>query len=351
MRYHLRAPTQTIKQDSTMTRSLSARPLIAPLSALLASALLATSSAALAQSGGAAYPNKPVRLVVGFPPGGPVDTVARVLAKLLAAPFGQTVVVDNRAGANGVIGTDHVAKSAPDGYTLLMGASTMPIQATMTRNLPYDTLRDLTAIGGVSSAPLMLVVNPNVPAKNVRELIDYMKAQGGKVNYASPSSGSANHLAAELLKSSTGAQALHVPYKGGAPAEADLIGGQVAFMFNAVPSSLAHVRAGRLRALAVTSEKRAAVAPDIPTVAESGFPGFAVITWYGVFGPANLPREVVARINGDIQKALDTAEMKERLAGMGFEGMSGSSEQFGDFIRREIVKWAKVIKESGATAD
>jgi tripartite-type tricarboxylate transporter receptor subunit TctC len=318
--------------------------------ALLASAV-ALAPLAHAQGNAAAYPTKPIKLVVGFPPGGPVDTLARVLAKQLSESLGQAVVVDNRAGANGVIGTDVVVKSAPDGYTLLMGASTMPIQATMTRNLPYDTLRDLAPISGVASAPLLLVTNPSLPAKNVRELVDYMRAQAGAVSYASPSSGSANHLAAEMLKTMTGVQAVHVPYKGGAPAEVDVMGGRVAFMFDAIPSALPHVRAGRMRALAVSSEKRSSAAPEIPTIAESGFPGFDVTTWYGVFGPAGMSPDVVSRLSTEIGKALETSEMKERLATLGSEPMQGTPAQFGDFIRREIVKWAKVIKESGATAD
>lgn len=307
--------------------------------------------AAWGQGAAAGYPSKPVRLVVGFPPGGPVDILSRVLAKSLGDHLGQTVVIDNRAGANGIVGTDFVAKSTPDGYTLLMGASTMAIQATLVPKLPFDTVRDLTPIAGVALAPLVLTLNKDIPVNNVKELVEYLRARPGQVAYASPSSGSANHLAAEMLKITTGTTALHVPYKGGAPAEVDLIGGRVAFMFHAIPAALPHVRAGRLKALAVTADKRSSAAPDIPTFAESGLPGFDVSTWYGVLGPAGLPPDVVARVNDAVNKSLDSPEVKARLVALGSEPMGGPPERFRDFIGTEIVKWAKVIKASGATAD
>ena len=298
-----------------------------------------------------AFPSKPIRLIVGFPPGGPVDVMARALAQQLSETIGQPVVVDNRAGAGGIIGTELVARAAPDGYTLLMATTTLSIQETLYSNLTYSALRDFTSIAEVAAGPQVLVVNNDVPAKTLQELIALAKKQPGKLNYASPSTGGANHLAAEMLKTMAGIDVMHIPYKGGAPAETDLIGGRVTFMFASLPAAVTRVRAGQLRALAVTSAQRVAAAPDIPTLAESGLPGFEVISWYGIVGPLGMPPAVVARLNSEINKALDGAQLKERMVSLGVEGTPGTPEQFAAFIRRDTAKWAKVIKDSGAKPD
>lgn len=312
--------------------------------------MLSAGPLAHAQSA-AAYPSRPVQLVVAYPPGGPVDVVGRFLADRLTQLLGQNVYINNRAGAGGIIGTEFVARSAPDGYTLLLTSTPMAIQETLYRKLPYAALRDFSAIAEVARGPQMLVVGLSIPAKNVKELIALAKSQPGKLSYASPSTGGANHLAAEMLKTMAGIDAVHVPYKGGAPAELDLIAGRVAFMFHSLPAAMQQVKAGRLRALAVTSVRRTSAAPDVPTVAESGLPGFEVSSWYGVVGPAGLPLEVVARINAGINKALLGPEMKERMTSLGIEGTPGTPADFTEFLKRDIARWAKVIKDSGATAD
>ena len=297
------------------------------------------------------FPLKPLRMVVAYPPGGPVDVVARSLGLALQEPLGQPVVIENRAGAGGIVGTEFVARAAPDGYTLLLTSTPLAIQETLYAKLPYAALRDFALIADAGSGPQMLVVHPDVPAKTVQELVALAKARPGKLNYASPSSGGANHLAGEMLKSMAGIDVVHVPYKGGAPAEADLLGGRVTFMFHSLPAAMQQVRAGRLRALAVTSPQRVRTAPEVPTVAESGLPGFEVTSWYGVVGPAQLPREIVTRVNSAVNQALANPQMVERLASLGVEATPKTPEQFGEFVRRDIGKWAKVIKDSGATAD
>jgi len=316
------------------------------LSAAVIPAIVATP--VLAQ---APYPNRPIRLVVGYPPGGPVDITARALAQVLSQSLGTQVVVDNRPGATGIVGNELVARSAPDGYTLVLAASPMVIHETLYEKLPYDTLRDFTLIGTIASAPLLLVAPPNSPAGNVKELIALAKSKPGELSYASPGTGSVNHLAGESLKTMSGIDVVHVPYKGAAPAETDVMGGRVAFMFDTIPSALPKVRAGQMRGLAVTSASRTPIAPDIPTVAESGLPGFDAITWYGLMGPANLPVDVAARLNAELNKALDSPAFRERLAALGLEAMPGTPQQFAQFYRSETVKWGKVVKSSGAKPD
>lgn len=314
--------------------------IVAVLTALGASAVHAQS-----------YPNRPVRFIVAFPPGGPVDIVGRTLAQKLREGLGQPVIVDNRAGASGIVGTEITAKAPPDGYTVLVAASTLAIQATLYSKLPYDTAKDFTAVATLAGAPLMLVTHPSLPVKTVKELIAFARARPGQLNYASPGSGSANHLSGEMLKTMTGIDVVHVPYKGGAPAEADFLGGHVAFMFNTISSALPHVRAGRLRALGVTWARRSSAAPQIPTIAEAGVRGFESGTWYGIIGPAGLPQNIVTRLNAEINKSLEAPDVKERMASLGLEPIIGTPERFAQFIREEIVKWGKVVKDSGARAD
>ncbi len=297
------------------------------------------------------YPARTVRIVAGFPAGGPIDTLARALGDKLAQSMGQTFIVENVAGATGMIGTDRVAKAAPDGYTLLVGASTIPIQASLVKALPYDTMRDLTPIAYVGDSPLLLVAHPSVPATNVRELIAWVKANPGKLSYGSAGTGSGNHLAGEWMKRLAGIDITHVPYKGAAPAEADVMAGHVSYIFDAFTSGLPLVKAGRLRALAVTTETRSPVAPEIPTMIESGLAGFSVPTWYGLIGPGNLPPEIVRRLNQEVNKALGQPDLQARLATMGLQPRPQSAAQFADFMKGEVEKWAKVIRESGATAE
>ncbi|MGE4242477.1 Bug family tripartite tricarboxylate transporter substrate binding protein [Ramlibacter sp.] len=317
------------------------------LGGLAALALAASVAPAFAQG---AYPNRPVRLVVAYPPGGPLDVLARSLAQPLGEALGQTVIVDNKAGAGGVIGSDFVAKAAPDGYTLLFGSTPLTIQETLLAKLPYSVLKDFTPIAKMAEGPQALVVGNSVPVKTVKELVDYGKAQGGKLNYASPSAGGSNHLAAEMFKTMAGFSATHVPYKGGAPAEIDLISGQVTFMFGAFSSSMAQAERGRLKVLGVTSKKRMATAPDVPAIGET-IPGFEVVSWYGVLGPPGLPPAIASRLNAEINKILGSPEMKKRFATMDLEATAETPEQFASYIRQNTAMWSRVIKEANVKAE
>ncbi len=293
------------------------------------------------------YPSRPIRLVVAYPPGGPLDVMARLLAEPLGRALEQPVVVDNRAGAGGIIGSDSVSKAAPDGYTLLFGSTPLAIQETLMLKLPYSALKDFTPIAKTAEGPQVLVVGSAVPVHSVRELIDYAKAQDGRLNYASPSTGGSNHLAAEMFKTMAGFKATHIPYKGGAPAETDLIGGQVTFMFGALTGSLQQAERGRLRVLGVTSKKRMRSAPNVPTIAET-LPGFEVTSWYGVLGPPGLPEPIVVRLNAEINKVMNQPEMAKRLLALDLEAASGSAPHrfSGEFIRQRTRRCgAKVIKD------
>jgi tripartite-type tricarboxylate transporter receptor subunit TctC len=298
------------------------------------------------------YPSKPIRFVVPYPAGGPLDTVARLLGQRVSESVKQPVIVDNKPGAGGNIGADAVAKSAPDGYTILMGAvATHAINPTLYASMPYDAARDFTPVTQVASTPNVLVVNPSVPATNVREFIAYGRANPGKLNFGSGSTGSAGHLAGELFKTMAGIDMTHVPYKGAAPAMNDLVGGQIHLMFDNLASSLAQVRAGRIRALAVTTSRRSALAPDLPTVIESGLPGFDISTWFGIFVPAGTPRDVVDRLHGEFTRALAQPDVREKMVNLGAEPVGNRPEEFAAFIRGEAEKYAQVIRASGAKAD
>src|SRR2546423_1447095 len=301
--------------------------------------------------GQAAYPTKPVRIVVPFPAGGTTDIIARATAQKLSEAWGQQVIVDNRPGAAGNIGSEVVAKAAPDGYTLLMGTvGTHAINPSLYAKMPYDHIKDFTPVILVAGVPNVLVVNPDLPIKSVPELIAYAKANPGKLNFASSGSGTSIHLSGELFKAMTGVQMTHVPYKGSAPALTDLIGGQVQLMFDNLPSSLAFIKAGKLRALAVTSASRAPALPDVPTVADT-VPGFEASSWVGVLAPAGTPPEIIARINGEVTKWLATPEAKEKLTAQGANVAGGTPQDFAKHIQAETAKWAKVVKESGAKVD
>jgi tripartite-type tricarboxylate transporter receptor subunit TctC len=301
---------------------------------------------------GQSYPSKPIRLVVPFPAGGTTDLLARAMAQKLSEALGQQVVVDNRPGAGGNIGSDIVAKSAPDGYTLLMGTvGTHAINVSLYAKMPYDAVKDFVPIVLVAGVPNVLVVHPALPVKTVADLIKLAKDQPGSINFASSGNGTSIHLSGELFKSLTGVQMAHIPYKGSAPALTDLIGGQVQIMFDNLPSALPHIKAGKLRAIAVTSTKRAPALPDLPTIAESGIPGFEASSWFGMLAPAGTPREIVLRINAEVNKALQAGDMKEKLLAQGAEAVGNSPEFFVEYIRSETTKWAKVVKDSGAKVD
>jgi tripartite-type tricarboxylate transporter receptor subunit TctC len=318
--------------------------LVAVLAALAAPFTFAQSAAN--------YPAKPVRLVVPFPAGGTTDILARAVAQKLSEAWGRQMIVDNRPGAGGNIGSDLVAKSAPDGYTLLMGTvGTHAINPSLYKNMPYDHVKDFAPVILVAGVPNVLVVNPSLPVHSVPELIAYAKANPGKLNFASSGNGTSIHLSGELFKAMTGVEMTHVPYKGSAPALTDLIGGQVQLMFDNLPSSLPFIKAGKLRALAVTSGARAAALPDLPTLAESGLPGFEASSWFGVLAPAGTPRDIVAKLNGAIAGWLASPEAKEKLLAQGAIAAGGTPEDFARHIGAETSKWAKVVKASGAHID
>ena len=300
-----------------------------------------------------AYPAKPIRLVVPYPAGGPLDIMARAIGQKLTEAWKQPVVVDNRAGAGGNIGADFVAKSAPDGYTLLMGAvATHAINLSLYSKIPYYSVRDFAPVALVAQVPNILVLNPAVPAKTVRELIALARSKPGYLNFGSGSTGSTGHLAGELFNTMAGVKMVHIPYKGAAPATADLLGGQVHLMFDNLASALPNVKAGKLRALAVTTLARSEAIPELPTIAESGLPGFDLSTWFGLMVPAGTPPEIVARLNAEIVRALDAKDMRERLEKMGAEPLPNNTpEHFAAFIRAEAAKYAKVVKDSGARVD
>jgi len=295
------------------------------------------------------FPTKPIRLVVPFPPGGPADAIARPVAQKLTEALGQPVVVDNRAGATGTIGAGIVAKSPPDGYTLLTDpGSTLTINPSLFAKLAFDPLKDFAPITILAAVPNMLEVHPSLPVKSVKELIALAKSKPGQLNYASTGAGQSTHLSMELFKTMAGIDLNHIPYTGSAPALTDLLGGQVSLMFDNMPSSLPHVKAGKLRALAVSTLKRSPTLPQLPTVAESGLPGFEVSVWFAVLAPAGTPRPIVNKLNTVLVKALQAPDVKERLASQGAEAVGDTPEQFTAQMQRDLVKWAKVVKDSGA---
>jgi tripartite-type tricarboxylate transporter receptor subunit TctC len=302
---------------------------------------------ALAQS----YPAKPIKIVVPYPPGGFNDTLGRTLAAKFTDAWGQPSFVENKPGGNTLIGSDFVAKAAPDGYTLLVVAFPFAVTPSLIKAMPYDTLRDFAPVILAAQSPNLLVVNPQLPVKSVGELIALAKAQPGKLSYASTGNGSSNHISMELFKSMAGVDILHIPYKGSAPAVTDLLGGQVGVMFDNVPNVLPHVKAGRLRGLATTGTKRAALAPDIPTVAEAGVPGYEVTVWFGLVAPAGTPREIVQKLNAEVVKILAMPDVRERFLAQGVEPVGSTPEQFGEHIRGQMAKWSKVVQDAGVKAE
>lgn len=298
------------------------------------------------------YPARPVRIIVPFPAGGGTDIAARIVGAKLNETLGQSVVVDNRAGAAGAIGTELAAKSPSDGHTLLMGSNgPLAINPGLHAKLPYDPLRDFAPIALVTNMPFLMVVHPALPVKSVRELIALAKARPGQLNYASPGSGSTTHLATELFKAMAGLNIVHVPYKGVAPASTDLISGQVQMMSGDLNTLMPHVKSGKMRPLAVTGARRSTLLPEMPTVSEAGVPGYEAGGWFGVLAPAGTPQDIIKRLNEEIVKGLAAGDMRQRLAGLGGEVAGGSPEQFGGHLRREIAKWGKLIRAIGLKAE
>jgi tripartite-type tricarboxylate transporter receptor subunit TctC len=305
---------------------------------------------AVGQAFAQAYPSKPVKLVVPYPPGGPTDIVARVIAQRLQTQTGQAFVVENLPGAGGNTGAAAVARAAPDGYTLLVATTAHAINPSLFKNLSYQFGKDFAPITQLTAGPLVIVVNPALPVKTVGELINLAKAKPGELNFASSGNGQSTHLAGELFNATAGTKIRHVPYKGSAPALTDTMGGQTQLMFDTMLSAMPHVKGGKLRAIAVTSAQRSPAAPDLPTVAES-LPGFEAIAWNGLLAPANTPREIVAKLSAELRTAMEQPEVRERFEAQGFAGAWTPPEAFAGFIHAEIDKWAKVVQVSGATIE
>jgi tripartite-type tricarboxylate transporter receptor subunit TctC len=311
-------------------------------------ALLAIPCLALAQ----AYPAKPPRLLVGFVPGGVVDITARIVAGKLSEFWGQAITVENRPGAGGTLAAAMAAKAPADGYTFIVcNIASNAIAGSLYKNLPYDPIKDFTPISLIGTTPNVMVIHPSVPAANVAQFIAYAKANPGKMSYGSSGVGTSTHLSVELFKSMAGVNLVHVPYKGGAQSGADLLGGQIQLLITPLPEQLGNIRAGRVRALGVTTSKRTAQLPDVPTIAEAGLPGYEVTVWLGICAPARMPQDLVQKVNADVVKALSSPDTKQRLAEQGIEVGPNTPKQFTAFMQAELAKWAKVVKESGASAD
>ena len=304
-----------------------------------------------APAGAQTYPSKPIRMIVPFAPGGGTDILARIIGQQLADAWGQAVNVENRAGASGNLGTELVARSVPDGHTLVMAINTHAVNASLYSKLPFDPVKDFAPVILTATTANILVVHPSVAANSVQELIALAKAQPGKLNYASGGSGTTSHLAAELFKTMAGVEMVHVPYKGGGAAYTDLISGQVQLYFVGIPGTLQYLKAGRLRALGVTTPRRSPAAPETPTIAESGLPGFSATTWWGILAPAGTPQPIIARIDFEVARSLKLPEVRARLDAQGFEPVASTPESFGAFMRSEIELWARAVKASGARAE
>ncbi len=299
-----------------------------------------------------AYPTRPVKLVVPFPPGGSLDMAGRLIAQKLTEMWGQSVVVENKPGAGGNIGADMVAKSPADGYTILLGAlSTHAVNPSLYKTMPYDAAKDFAPITLIAVTPNVLVVNASAPVNSAKEFIAWTKANPGKLSFGSGSTGSAGHLAGELYKVETKTDAVHVPYKGAAPATQALLAGDTQFMFDNLANAMAQVKAGKLKALAVTTAQRSPLAPDLPTLAEAGLPGFDISTWYGLFAPAGTPPAVVAKWNADVKKVLESPDVRDKLVASGAQPTPDTPEQFQRFIADELAKYARIVKASGAKVD
>jgi tripartite-type tricarboxylate transporter receptor subunit TctC len=312
--------------------------------------LCATSIAEIAHAQG--YPNRPLRAIVPVAPGGGTDTTGRLIAAKLGEALGQQIVVENRPGAGGSVGADNAAKATPDGYTLLIGSiATHAVNPVLYRKLPYDHIKDFAPISMIGTAPNVLIVHPSLPAKTLAEFISYAKANPGKINYGSSGIGSPPHLSMELLRSMTGINVVHVPYKGAGPALADLLGGQVQAMCTSLAGQIGYIKSGRIRALGVTTVQRNAQLPDVPTMIEGGVAGYEVTIWYALFAPAATPKAIVVRLNMEMVKLLNSPDMKERMMTHGLDAASSTPAELATFVKAETAKWAKAAKESGTTID
>ena len=305
----------------------------------------------LSKGSGQAYPSKQLRIVVAFPPGGPIDIVARMIMAKLSEAMGQSVIVDNRGGAGGTIGVDHVAKSAPDGYSMVLSSTSLGIYPHVFLKLPFDALRDLAAVSLVTTTPELMVVHPSLPVKNVKELIALAKVRPGQINAASTGNGGLAHLVLELFKTETGTQIVHVPYGGAAPATTNTLGGHTQMMIADLPVLLPYVQSGRLRAIAVTTAKRASLLPDLPSIAEQGVPKVDASNWYGIFVSGKTPREIIDRLNAGLNKALSDKDLRERLAARGADPAPGTPEQLAAMLKVDYNKWGPIVKAAGVKVD
>jgi tripartite-type tricarboxylate transporter receptor subunit TctC len=343
-----RSPAAAVPSDTLRRRNFN----LAALASAAAIAAIGATTLLPSVSHAQAFPSKPITIIVPFSAGGTTDILARVVGLHMGTTLGQPVIVDNRAGAGGNIGGQAAARANADGYTIFMGTvGTHAINQSLYKKMPFDPIKDFAPLSRVAMVPNLLVANPSQPYKNVKELIAYAKANPGKVNFASAGNGSSIHLSGELFKQMTGVDMQHVPYKGSAPAVADLLGGQTAIMFDNMPSAIPHVKGGKLRALAVTTAKRSPALPDVPTIAESGVPGYEATSWFGLLAPAGTPPAIVGQLNAAILKALADPEVKKKLAEQGAEAHGETPAQFASFIQSETAKWGKVVQASGASLD
>jgi tripartite-type tricarboxylate transporter receptor subunit TctC len=318
----------------------------------LAAAVIGIATLTGAPLASAEYPDKPIKLIVPFPPGGGTDIIGRIVGEKLSASGKWKVIIENKAGAGGTLGMDAAAKSKPDGYTLVLGqTSNLAINPTLYSKLPYDPLKDLTPVSLVASAPLVIVVAADSPYKTLADVVAAARSKPMALNYATSGNGTVAHLATELFQRTANIQMTHVPYKGAAQGATDLIGGQVQLYVSSVPTLIGHIKNGKMRAIAVTSAKRADDLAQVPTIAESGYKGFEAVTWFGIAGPAKLPADVLARLNTEINKALQAPDLLKKLGDQGADVAGGTPDQFGKLIRDEIARWGKVVKESGAKVD
>ncbi|HYC46807.1 MAG TPA: tripartite tricarboxylate transporter substrate binding protein [Burkholderiales bacterium] len=320
---------------------------------LIASVLLGLAAAGhLHAQGAASYPSKPIRIIVPFSPGGPADMLARPLGQGLTEAWGHQVIVDHRAGAGGIVGAELLSKAAPDGYTVMITTQGIAaVNPSLHKRLPYDTLRDFVGVTNAVGSANIMVVHPSLPATTVTDVIRIARSRPGQMSYGSAGNGSASHLGTEMFKSMAKVNIVHVPYKGAAPGVTDLIGGHVQLMIIGIPVALPQVRAGKLKAIGVTTQARSPAAPDIPTLNESGLPGYVVLNWYGVLAPAKTPREIVAKLQMELHRILHAPEMKSRMQAQGMEPIANTPDEFDAHIRSELVRWAKVVKDAGLKPD
>jgi tripartite-type tricarboxylate transporter receptor subunit TctC len=318
---------------------------------LLALGLGAIVAPGLARAQPADWPARPIRFILPFPPGGGTDILGRLIAERLTAGLGQPVVTENRGGAGGNLGAEAAAKSPPDGYTIVLVAPSLAISPSLYSKLNYDPVKDFAPVSLVATVPNVMITNPSVPAATLGEFIALAKSKPGEMNFGSGGSGTSNHLAGELFNIVAGVKLVHVPYKGVNLAMNDVLSGRVQLVFIGIPAAAPHIKAGKLRALALAAPQRSAVLPDVPTADEAGLPKFEVTTWYGILAPAGTPRPVVARLNGELGRIMHSSEMKERLDALATDPVTGTPEEFAELIRREIAKWGEVVREAGLKAD